>query len=149
VKRTPRLTPITNCAAFANAAGIADSVMPAMVKPIATTSDPMNQGLARPRRCINRAPATVHTPSASSPDGCTIRGPGDVTSTPVRPLACRPKGITSTTTIRRRLCAAATRSVRAPTRSASKVISEAPPTAPAKKAVARMASGATPARRGA
>jgi hypothetical protein len=45
VKRTPRLTPITNCAAFDNATGIADSVMPAMVKPIATTSDPHEPGI--------------------------------------------------------------------------------------------------------
>ena len=102
-----------------------------MVKPIATTSAPMNQGLARPRRCISRAPAPVHNASASRPAACTTRGPAGVTSTPVRPLACKPNGITSTTTIRRRLWAAATRSVRAPTRSDSKVISEAAPTAPA------------------
>ena len=56
-------------------------------------------------------------------------------------MACSPhqplahtiaNGITTTTINKRRLCAAATRSVRAPTRSASKVISDAPPMAPAK-----------------
>jgi hypothetical protein len=52
-----------------------------------------------------------------------------------------PNGTAITTITKRMLCAAATRSVRAPWRSASSVISDAPPIEPEKYVVASKARG--------
>ena len=97
---------------------------------------PMNHGLVRLRRTISQAPARVMPASHSRP-GHSVTRPALCrlvsTCKPQWPFAhCMAKGTESTTIIIRTLWAAATRSVRAPMRSASRVISEAPPMAPAK-----------------
>ncbi|MDT4832911.1 hypothetical protein FQZ97_664840 [compost metagenome] len=92
----------------------------------------MNHGLVRPNARIASPPAPVASASRASPAGFTSRTPGGLISRPCSPLHCIANGIVTVTTISRRLCAAATRSVRAPADSASSVISEAPPMAPAK-----------------
>ena len=130
--RTPRLTPITSWAALTSPWGTADSVTPAMASPIDTTSAPMNQGLARPSRSMTSAPAPVRRASSASPGQLTARTVGGRISRPCRPLHCSAKGMVTVTISRRRLWLAATRSVRAFSRSASSVISDAAPMAPEK-----------------
>ena len=132
LKRTPRLTAITSCAAFDIHPGTADSDSPATVKAIATSSAPMNHGLVRPSARIAKPPAPVATASSARPPGFTSRALGGLISRPCSPLHCIANGIVTVTISTRRLWAAATRSVRAPWASASSVISEAPPIAPAK-----------------
>ena len=132
VKRTPRLTPITSWAAALRAGGTADRVTPQSVSVMVTSSAPMNQGLARPSRRISSTPSMVSPPSTASPLALTSRAPGGATSSPLTPQACIANGMMTVTSSTRRLCAEATRSVRAPCRSAIRVISEAPPMAPAK-----------------
>ena len=124
--------PITSCAAALSAGGIADRVTPDSVIAMVTTSAPMNQGLARPSQRITRAPASVRPPSSASPGRYSARAPGGAGSSPDTPQACMANGIVTVTSSTRRLCAAATKSVRAPWRSAIRVISDAPPMAPAK-----------------
>ena len=131
-KRTPRLTPITSCAALTTAWGTADRCNPAMVTAMDTSIAPMNHGLARPRRSITKAPAPVSKASSARPGQLTSRTVGVKMSSPCRPLHCRANGMVIVTMSRRRLWLAATRSVRAFSRSESRVISDAAPIAPAK-----------------
>ena len=56
-KRTPRLTPITNCAALDNSVGTADQCWPDRVNAIEANMAPMNHGLARLNRVMSHAPA--------------------------------------------------------------------------------------------
>ena len=135
-KRTPRLMPMTSCAALVSAVGTLDQCTPAMASAMAASSAPMNHGLARPVRRIAMAPRPVTSSSHSRPGHSAARAVGGVMSSACRPQCClahcMANGMLSTTTAMRSLCAAATRSVRAPARSASSVISDAPPMAPAK-----------------
>ena len=131
-KRTPRLTPITNCAAFTSTWGTAESVTPNMAIPIETTNAPMNHGLARPSRRITSAPAPVAAASSARPGPSTTRTAAGNWSMPCSPLNCSANGIVTVTITRRRLWLAATRSVRAFSRSDSSVISDAAPMAPEK-----------------
>ncbi|MNV71366.1 hypothetical protein D3C71_1643790 [compost metagenome] len=103
-----------------------------MVMPIDTSMAPMNQGLARPRRSISNAPAPVSSAISASPGQSTTRSVGGRISRPCRPLHCSANGMVTVTMSRRRLWLAATRSVRAFSRSDSSVISDAAPIAPAK-----------------
>ena len=145
LKRTPRLTPITSCAAFISHCGTADSSMPAMVSPMETMSAPRNQGLARLSHSISSAPAPVASASQAKPGHCTMRMLGAVRpGSPCKPAHCRANGIVTVTITSRRLWLAATRSVRACSRSASSVISEAAPIAPEKYVVARSRSSVMP-----
>ena len=133
LKHTPRLMPITSCAALTRAWGTADSSWPHMVSSMDTSSAPRNQGLARLSRSMAQAPRPVSTASSASPGHSTMRMLGGVSpSSPCRPLHCSANGMLTVTMTRRRLWLAATRSVRAFSRSASSVISEAAPMAPAK-----------------
>ncbi|MNT44990.1 hypothetical protein D3C72_1815420 [compost metagenome] len=113
-------------------AGTADRLMPATVSTMDTSMAPMNQGLARPSRSITRAPAPVSSAISAKPGQSTVRTVGGRMSRPCRPLHCKAKGIVTVTISRRRLWLAATKSVRAFSRSESKVISDAAPIAPAK-----------------
>ena len=130
-KRTPRLTPITSCAAWLSAGGTADRCTSSRVRPMATSSGPMNQGLAPPVRRISAAPAPLASASHSRPGHSTTRATAGSVSSACSCQCwrahCMANGSVSTTAAMRTLCAAATRSVRAPARSASSVISDAPP----------------------
>ena len=130
--RTPRLTPITSCAALTMPWGTADRLWPAMVRPMDTSIAPMNHGLARPSRSISSAPAPVSSAISASPGQFTTRSVGGRISRPCRPLNCSANGMVTVTMSSRRLWLAATRSVRAFSRSDNKVISDAAPIAPAK-----------------
>ena len=74
VKRTPRLTPMTSCAALVSAVGTLDRFTSAIVKPIAASSGPMNHGLARPVSRISAAPAPVASQASSSVPSGAGRG---------------------------------------------------------------------------
>ena len=118
LKRIPRLTPITSWAAFVSTVGTAEPSQPAKVKAIAANKEPMNQGLVRPSKIINPLPAAVAKPSQSKPGHCASRRPGNKEASTVKPhwccAHCMPKGMAITTSTKRMLCAAATKSVRAP-----------------------------------
>ena len=92
----------------------------------------MNHGFVRFSARIARAPMPVAAASSARPPGFTSRTPGGLISRPCSPLHCIAKGMVTVTTTSRRLCAAATRSVRAPAASPISVISVAPPMAPEK-----------------
>ena len=130
VKRTPRLMPITSCAALDSGLGTLLSWMSSAAISIATSSAPRNHGFGRRVARMASTPAPVSSASSAKPSGWNRSTAGTMS------IACRcqccldhwmAKGSTSTTTVTRTVWAAATRSVRAPARSASRVISEAPP----------------------
>jgi hypothetical protein len=116
---------------------MAVSATPLALRPTATSSGPISQGLGA--RSARRAspPATVSTSSSAKPGHhCTASVSRCEGSAPRTPSHWKTKGVTLTTSRMRRLWAAAIRSTRAPLRSPWMAISEAPPIAPAKKAVA-------------
>ena len=139
---------MTSCAALVSAVGTLDRFTSAIVKPIAASSGPMNHGLARPVSRISAAPAPVVSASHSTPGHSATRAAGGATSSACSCQCCLPhcmaSGTLSTTIAMRTLCAAATRSVRAPQRSASNVIYDAPPTAPEKYIVALVSAADQP-----
>lgn len=133
VKRTPRLMPMNNWAALVSGTGRADSCTSASVSTMVTSNAPMNHGLALPSARMAKAPAPVSMNSTSMPVGSTSRDTvAALASSPCTPHSTMAKGRMTVTISTRRLWALATRSVRAPWRSAISVISEAPPMAPAK-----------------
>ena len=101
-----------------------------------TSKAPMNQGLARWSQNMTSTPAAVASATHNKADPAAARVPGSSKGSTCKPqwfcAHCMAKGTDSTTITRRTLCAAATKSVRAPWRSANMVISEAPPMALAK-----------------
>ena len=127
VKRTPRLTPMTSCAALTTPCGSADKLKPLAVSSIDTANAPTNQGLVRLVLTISQQPAPVSSSHKTKPGQATTRGPGKLVSIPCKPAHWKPKGMISVTSSTRRLCAEAMRSVCAPWRSPISVISDAAP----------------------
>ena len=127
---------MSNCAAFDKSVGTADQCTPDSVKPIETSKAPMNQGLVRLKATMTKAPAPVTSANPNKPHPWATTGPGSKRASTCKPqwlcAHCMAKGKVNTTSTKRTLWAAATRSVRAPWLSASKVISDAPPIALAK-----------------
>ena len=137
VKRVPRATPMASCPALLASRGSAESCTPDAVSSMVAPSAPSTQGLGVPSRHNKAMPAALAASSTARPAGCTFCTAGRVVSLPWMPADWMATGISTTTSSTRSECAAATRSTWPWCFSARMDISEAPPMAAAKKAVAR------------
>ena len=135
VKWMPSEMPISSCPAFTTATGSAENVWPVAVITAAASSGPIIQLLGEPKRSIAAAAPSVTATSTAKPTGSNTRASGVYGSSPCTSSQLKSSGTISTTSMMRRLCAAATRSTRPPCRCACAAISLAPPIAIAKNDV--------------
>ena len=144
VNRTPSATPMKSWPALDKGLGKAVSCTSKAVSAMDTSSEPSTQGLGPPRARTPAMPRAVSAISCSKPSSRNSDAPGRLRSVPCTPDHCRANGMVITTSMSRNEWLAATRSTRAPRRSAIRAISEAPPMAAAKKAVSRFMPGCAP-----